>query len=190
MSNHYSDYLKKSISIKDLKFDKVQESDKEVLKQVRKARIKENVVFLVLLSIAFLASAWFFVNFIIIPPDNLFSQIIDLLLLGGVMFVTGELIFGIVGGARGIRRGVVLAANRVQEVKDNRNATYQYVFDIYMEDRDETLMSYTVDKEVFGSVQPGDGVIIAKIGRKIKVLGDPDREGVMDVSNIKSGVDR
>ena len=37
MSNHYSDYLKKSISPKDLVFDKVKDSDKDVLSRVRKA---------------------------------------------------------------------------------------------------------------------------------------------------------
>jgi hypothetical protein len=62
------------------------------------------------------------------------------------------------------------------------------VFDIYFEDRDETLMSYTVDKEVSSAVEPGDGVIIARCGRRIKVFEDPDRKGVMDVSRIRSGI--
>ena len=57
-----------------------------------------------------------------------------------------------------------------------------------MEDRDESLMSYPVSPEVFSEIQPGDGVVILKIGRKIKVMRDPLRVGVMDVSNIRSGV--
>ena len=35
MADHYSDYLKKSVSVSDLVFDKVKESDKEVIKRIR-----------------------------------------------------------------------------------------------------------------------------------------------------------
>jgi len=44
------------------------------------------------------------------------------------------------------------------------------------------------DKEVSSAVEPGDGVIIARCGRRIKVFEDPDRKGVMDVSRIRSGI--
>ena len=184
MSKHYSDYQKMSVSVKDLKFDTVGESDKESLKTVKKAYIKSNILFLVLLSIPFAASLWFFINCLLLPSDSIFSTVFSLLASGGVFLFTGDLIYGIIGRIKHIRKGVVLASSRIQEVKDNRNKTYQYVFDIYMEDREETLMSYAVDKDTFASVQPGDGVIIAKIGRKIKVLADPGRKAVMDVSNI------
>ena len=59
---------------------------------------------------------------------------------------------------------------------------------IYLEDRDETLMSYSVSKVVFASVEPGDGVAVVKVGKKVMVLEDPERKGVMDVSKIKSGI--
>ena len=89
-----------------------------------------------------------------------------------------------------IRKGVVLASQRIQEEKDNRNKTYQYVFDIYIEDSDQSLMSYQVDKEVFSSIEPGDGVVLlrARGKKKVKILADPMRRDVMDVSTIKSGV--
>ena len=188
MSNHYSDYVKKSVSIKELKFDKVQESDKEVLKKARSVHIKKNIGFLIVMSIGFVAGLWYFINFLIVPAERIGLEIISVALLGALVGVTGYFIFSILGPVSGIRRGVVITANRVQEVKDNRNATYQYVFDIYFEDTDEALMSYTVDKEAFASILPGDGVILCKIGRSVKVLADPERKGVMDVSHIKSGV--
>ena len=89
---------------------------------------------------------------------------------------------------KGIRKGVVLAASREQENKDGRNTSYQFVFDIYMEDKDETLMSFVVSQEVFSQVEPGDGVLVVKAGRKVKVMQDPERKAVMDVRNIKSGI--
>ena len=60
--------------------------------------------------------------------------------------------------------------------------------DIYLEDKDETLMSYSINQDVFASVEPGDGVAVVKVGKKVLVLEDPDRKGVMDVSNIRSGI--
>ena len=79
----------------------------------------------------------------------------------------------------------MLSSTRSGENLEGRNAAYQFVFDLYLEDRDETLMSYSVDKEVSSQAQPGDGVIIAKCGKKIKVFADPDRKQVMDVSHYK-----
>ena len=64
MSNHYSYYLKKSISARDLVFDKVKERDKDVLSRVRKAYIRANTGGLILLVIAFVVSSWIFYNFL------------------------------------------------------------------------------------------------------------------------------
>lgn len=185
MNRHYSDYQKMSVSVNDLVFDKIQESDKELLKKVKKANIRANMLFLVVLAIAFVACAWFFVHFLIIPSDSIFYQIVSLLVLGFGMFMSGKLFYGLIAGIKGIRKGVVLTASREQEVKDGRNSSYQYVVDIFMEDRDETLMSYSVSPEVFAIIRPGDGVVVVKAGRKVKVFADPDRKGVMDVSNIR-----
>ncbi|MBP5654854.1 MAG: hypothetical protein J6X33_05015 [Clostridiales bacterium] len=188
MNDHYQDYLKKSVSAADLVFDEIKDADKALVKRVREKHIKDNTVYLLLLIVGFSACTWYFFAFLMTPSESLVYQIVSLTLLGAGSLSTGNLIYGILAGIKGIRKGVVLTASRVQEVKDERNKTYQYVFDIYMEDRDETLMSYSVGKEVFAQAEPGDGVIIVKAGRKIKVMEDPDRKGVMDVSNIKSGV--
>ena len=188
MADHYSDYLKKAVSVQDLVFDKVQESDKDVIKRIRKQHIKNNMVYIIVLSIALLACLWYFVNFCFLPNDSFVYQAVTQSCFGAAIVIMGYFIFGFFRSIKEIRRGVVLAASREQENKEGRNSSYQFVLDIYMEDRDETLMSYTVDKEVSSVVEPGDGVIIAKCGRKIKVFEDPDRKGVMDVSTIKSGI--
>ena len=188
MADHYSDYLKKAVSVSDLVFDKVQESDKEVIKKIRKNHIKKNMVYIILLGIALLACSWYFVNFCFLPVDSIVYEVISLGAFGAAIIITGSIIIGYFRGIKEIRRGVCLASSREQENKEGRNTSYQFVFDIYMEDRDETLMSYTVDKEVSSVVQPGDGVIIAKCGKKIKVFEDPERKGVMDVSRIRSGL--
>ena len=180
MNSHYSDYLKKSVPVDSLTFDKVTENDKELIRNVRKAHIRANRGLLVVAIIAFLACTGFCISFLLTPFDSLVYQIVSLL--------TGNIIYHMIGGIRGIRRGVILTATRVQEVKDNRNATYQYVVDIYLEDKDETLMSYSINQDVFASVEPGDGVAVVKVGKKVLVLEDPDRKGVMDVSNIRSGI--
>ncbi len=188
MSNHYDDYAKKSVSASDLTFDKVAESDKDVIREVRKTHIKKNVVFLIVLTVLFVPFTWYFINFFFIPIDVLFFHIVAQVFLGGASFGCGYYIYSILGPIRRIRKGVVLGSERIQEIKDNRNASYQYVFDIYFEDKDEALMAFAVDKDVFSYVNPGDGVIVTKLGRKIRVFGDPSRTGVLDVSNIKSGV--
>ena len=105
--------------------------------------------------------------------------------MGFGMFISGDLIYGLLAGIKGLRKGIVLSASREQEVKDGRNYTYQYVVDIFFEDRDETLMSYSISQDVFKTITPGDGVVVVKAGRKILVLADPERKGVMDVSHIK-----
>ena len=188
MSYHYDDYVKRSVSAKDLVFDKPGESDKEVIKQIKKNHIRTNLVFLIVLILLFLPFTWFFINFFFTPVNSIIYQIVTQAVLGFICFGLGYLIYTIVGPITRIRKGVVLGSTRIQEVKDNRNASYQYVFDIYFEDRDETLMAFAVDKYVFADVKPGDGVVVTKLGRKIRVYADPAREGVMDVSNIKSGV--
>lgn len=188
MADHYSDYLKKAVSVKDLVFDKVSESDKDVIKRIKKEHIKSNMLFIIILSIATLACLWYFINFCFLPNDSFVYQAVTQSCFGAAIVVMGYFIFGFFRGIKEIRRGVVLASSREQENKDGRNSSYQFVMDIYMEDRDEALMSYTVDKEVSQRVQPGDGVIIAKCGRAVKVFEDPDRKGVMDVSRIKSGI--
>ena len=60
MGNHYSDYLKKNVSVKDLVFDEIREKDKALLKRVKKAHIKSNMGFLVIFSIGFIACTYFF----------------------------------------------------------------------------------------------------------------------------------
>ena len=188
MSNHYSDYLKKSVSISDLVFDKVQESDKDVIKRVKKAHIKANMLFIVLLGLSFILCLYYLIRFCFLPLDSFVYQAVTQSAFGAAVVITGYFFYGFFRSIKEIRRGVVLTSTRSGENPDGRNAAYQFVFDIYMEDRDETLMSYSVDKEVSSAAQPGDGVIIAKCGKKIKVFADPDRKQVMDVSNIKSGI--
>ena len=188
MSRHYSDYQKMSVSVKDLVFDEIRESDKELIKTVKREHIRANAGYIVILSIAIIACSWFFIHFLIIPPDSLFYQIISLVVLGAGMISSGNLLYGIFAGIKGLRKGVVLTASREQENKDGRNTSYQYVVDIFFDDRDETIMSYSISPEVFDCIRPGDGVVVVKAGRKVKVFADPDRKGVMDVSTIKSNV--
>lgn len=188
MADHYSDYLKKSIPASDLVFDIIKESDKELLSRIKKQRIKDAMAFLIIMIIAFIGSIALFCVALISPADILLFKIIAIAVLGGAVFITGKQIFDLFAGYKGILRGVVLTSQRIQEQKDNRNYTYQYVLDIYLEEKDQTLMSYVVLKDVFERVNPGDGVVLVKIAGKIKVFEDPDRKGVMDVSTIKSGI--
>lgn len=188
MSNHYSDYLKKSVPVSALVFDKVQESDKDVIRRVKSAHIKANLVFIILLAVSCVACLWYFIRFCFLPLDNIVYQAVAQSAFGAAVCITGYFLFGFFRSIKEIRRGICLTSTRAQENKEGRNSSYQFVFDIYMEDRDETLMCYTVDREVSSAVQPGDGVIIAKCGKKIKVFEDPDRKQVMDVSKIKSGI--
>ena len=180
--------MKKSVPIKDLKFDPVQEEDKELITRVFKQHARNNFVFILLLSLGFLGSAWYFISFLIIPATNIFMEIVSLVLLGFAMAVCLYYLHGFFGSVSGIRKGIVLTSSSVHEESDGRFAGHAYVFDIYLDDKDETLMSYNVDREACRSAEAGDGVIIFKVGKKIKVLADPDRKKVMDVSNIKSGV--
>ena len=188
MSEHYSDYLKKSVAAKDIVFEKAGKADKALISGVWKRHIKSNTALLVLLLIGFALFLWGFMSFILQPSPSAFIEIFSLAGLGLGLFITGRFIWSIAGPVSGIRKGVLLSSARLQEIKDERSRSYQYVFDIYMEDRDETLMSYAVDPKTFSSVQPGDGVFVVKAGRKIRIAKDPDRIGVMDVSRIRSGV--
>jgi len=186
--NHYSDYLKKSIPVDDLTFDKITEKDKDLMKQVKNTHLKKNAVIIAFLLVVIAICLWLIIMSFVKVPDTVAVQIF--MLAGPIVLLAGSLyfLFALTGRFKGYRKGIVLAMERIGAVKDNRNGSYQYVFDIYMDDTDETLMSYAVDDEVFASVAPGDGVVLVKVGKKIKVLGDPERKAVMDVSNIKSGV--
>ena len=137
MNSHYSDYLKKSVPADSLIFDKVTENDRELIKSVRKAHINANKGFLALLIFAFIVCAGFFICFLMTPFDSIVYEVVTLAVTGSGAFGSGSAIYNIIGGIKGIRRGVVLTAERIGEMKDNRNATYQYVLDIYLEDRDE-----------------------------------------------------
>lgn len=182
---HYEDYRKKAISVSDLTFEPVSEKDKDVIKRVKKAHIKANMLFVVLLGISCVTCLYYFIRFCFLPLDSIVYQVISLSAFGAAAAVTGYFFYGFFQSIKEIRRGVVLSSTRSGDNLEGRNSAYQFVFDIYMEDRDETLMSYSVDKEVSSQAQPGDGVIIAKCGKKIKVFADPDRKQVMDVSHYK-----
>jgi len=188
LAQHYSDYLKKSVSASDLVFEKVSEEDKAVAGKVRKAYIRSNRVFLIIMCLIFAAGLYYFINFLILPLDDVVFDVITLVLFGAGLIFIGYNIYSVIAGIKGIRRGIVLASSREQENKDARNTTYQFLFDIYLEDKDQALMSYPVEKETFSAVLPGDGVFVAKCGRKVKVFEDPDRKQVMDVSTVKSGI--
>ena len=190
MAFHYEDYLKKNVSINDVVFNKVTDSDKDVIKEVRGEHIRKNKGFLVLMILFVLFCTWGIISSFAAGFSNPITDIFTLLGFGAGFLVSGYWVYDILSGYQLIRRGVVLAANRIQEEKDNRNRTYQYVFDIYLEESDQSLMSYQVDKEVFSSLEPGDGVVLLKARgkKKVKILADPKRRDVMDVSTIKSGV--
>ena len=143
------------------------------------------MLFVVLLGISCVTCLYYFIRFCFLPLDSIVYQVISLSAFGAAAAVTGYFFYGFFQSIKEIRRGVVLSSTRSGDNLEGRNSAYQFVFDIYMEDRDETLMSYTVDKEVSSQAQPGDGVIIAKCGKKIKVFADPDRKQVMDVSHYK-----
>ena len=189
MNEHYSDYVKKSVTVSELVFDEIKPEDKDLIRRVRSEHIRSNMALLIICSVAFIISLWGFITSFIVKAGSIFETVgFAILSLGGII-IFGRVIYGLIGIIKGIRKGVVLSSSRMQEEKDNRNKTYQYVFDIYMEDRDEALLSFEVSFEVFESAKLGDGVILVKIGKKVKVLADPDRKEVMDVSRIKSGVD-
>lgn len=188
MNEHYSDYVKKNIPHSDIVFDKIEEKDKALVKTIHGQHIKNNLGTLILFTIGFIPLFWFFARSLFIRLPNVFFDILTLVLIGGALVALGYFIYDVIGPFKGIRKGIVLASERIQEVKDNKNVTYQYVFDIYLPDTDQTLMSYQVSREVFECVNPGDGIVIYKTLRKVKALPDPERKGVMDVSKIKSGV--
>ncbi len=188
MNAHYSDYVSKAAPLSDIVFDKIKAEDKDLLKDVKKEHIRANKWFLVAMFVIFLFCCWGIISSIIAGIDKPFQDITALVAFILGFLLSGYWIHDVFAGFRGIRKGVVLASSRLQEEKDNRNKTYQYVFDIYLEDTDQTLMSYQVDQEVFTDIQPGDGVVLLKTRFKVKILADPSRQGVMDVSKIKSGV--
>ena len=116
--------------------------------------------FLIPMILFALFCTWGIISSITAGFSNLFTDIFTLAGFGVGFLVSGYWVYDILSGYQLIRKGVVLASQRIQEEKDNRNKTYQYVFDIYLEDSDQSLMSYQVDKEVFSSIEPGDGVVL------------------------------
>ena len=190
MALHYEDYLKKNVPITDVVFNRITEQDKDVVKEVRSEHIRKNKGFLAVTGIGVIFCTWGIISSFVAGFSNPASDLFTLAAFVAGFLVCGYWVYDILSGYQLIRKGVVLAANRIQEEKDNRNRTYQYVFDIYLEDSDQSLMSYQVDKEVFSSLEPGDGVVLLKAmgKKKVKILADPKRREVMDVSTIKSGV--
>lgn len=188
MNAHYSDYVSKAVPASDIVFEKIKPEHKALLKDVRKEHIRANLWFLIAMFVMFIVCGWGFFRSVTTPIEEPFQDIVAMLVFLVGFVLAAYWIHDVFAGFKGIRKGVVLASSRLQEEKDNRNKTYQYVFDIYIEDTDQTLMSYQVDKEVFSDINPGDGVVLLKTRFKIKILADPERIGVMDVSKIKSGV--
>ena len=117
MGNHYS----------DLVFDEIREEDKALLKRVKKAHIKANMGFLIIFSIGFTACTYFFTAFLIAPSDSLIIKLLSLIILGAGMFGCGMLVYEIIAGIKGIRKGVVLTASREMENRDGRNSSYQFL---------------------------------------------------------------
>lgn len=191
MSMHYSDFEKKAVSADAITFDKINEHDKILISGLRKENLKKNTGFLILLFVVLIIVLWMVISFIVSHLTTIslpnspgsFFQVVTLLFYGIIIFGCVYFIIDLIGLYKGIRKGVLLASSRVNDGK-----VHEYIFDIYMEDKDETLMRYTVRKDVYEQVTPGDGVLLLKTARKIEVLSDPGRKGVMDVSNIKSGI--
>ena len=188
MNDHYSDYKKKSVPVASLVFDKITEDDKKLLSKIRKEHLRSNIGYLIILLLMFIVCFGAFISFIFAPLGNIIFEILALAGSGLLTFISLKFLNTIIGPFKGIRRGIVLTSQRMQAIKDNRNATYQYVFDIYLDDKDETLMSYEVNQDTYLDAKPGDGVVIIKGVKNIGVYPDPDRKAVMDVSNVKSGV--
>lgn len=186
---HYADYVNKSVPASEIVFEKVRDEDKELVKKIHKVHIKANLGLLIPVSLVFLFCVYGFAVSVSTRVESRLFDVITVLVFALGIVLTAYVMWDILGPFRGIRKGVVLSSERIQEKKDNRNATYQYIFDIYMEELDKTLMSFQVKREVFENIAPGDGVILYKTIRKIKVLADPQRKGAMDVSRLQSGVD-
>ena len=185
---HYSDYLKKSVPVKDLKFDKIGQEDRTLLAGLRKQDIRSHLGMIIALAAVAAGFVFAFVKILSQKSGSTLFWVISLALLAAGVLLCIYFLSQFLGPYSGIRKGIVLTADRIGAVKDNKNSTYQYVIDIYLDDRDEALMSYTVRGDVFSRVRPGDGVILVKAATKVKVLEDPSRKDVMDVSNIRSGI--
>lgn len=185
---HYQDYVKMNVSPSSVVLNKIEDKDKDLISRVRKTHIKTNLVMIVVLGICFVAALCFFIWSLVFRSPSVFADVFTTALALVALLAISYYAFDVLGPFKGFRRGVVLTEDRIGEAKDNRNRTYQYVFDIYLEDSEQTLMSYQVSKEVFQAINPGDGVILFKTFKKLKTLPDPTRKNVMDVSKIKSGI--
>ena len=188
MKNTDSDLIKKSVPISELKFDPIKDDDKALVRTVRKNHITSNIGYLVILFIMFALCGWFLIRSIIYPASTLIIHIGSLLGLFIGTAIPGYFIYGILRGYRGIRKGIILSTSRLQEEKDNRNKTYQYVADIYMEDIDRSLISYPITQDVYQEINPGDGVVLLKAQKSVVILPDPQRVGAVDVKDVKSSV--
>lgn len=189
MSGHYTDFVNKSISAKEIVFEKIKDEDRELVKNVHLRHIKANIALLIPLGLVFAMCLIGFIKCVTIRHRSLFVDVLTIAAFAFGVGLTAYCLWSILGPVRLMRKGVVISHERIREMKDKRNGTFQYIFDIYLEDLDRTLMSYQVKKEVYEDIEPGDGVVLFKSLGKIKVLADPGRKGVMDVSRIKSGVD-
>lgn len=187
---HYSDYASRSAAIPDIEFHKVCDEDKAMIGQVRKIHIKKNIGLMIFMIICFVGFLLYFLFALEIRLEYLFADLFSVILLFVPLAVAAYYVIDVLGPLWRIRKGVVIRSERVTSTRYTGNATYQYFFDIYLPDSDQTLMNFQVDREVFGDIDPGDGVILVKNIWKIRVFADPDRIAVMDVSRITSGVDR
>ena len=186
---HYSDFMAKSVPVPEVAFYKPEPEDKGMLKSVRKTHIKKNIGLMIFMIICFLGFLWYFLRALRERVDNLFADVFSVILLFIPLAIATYYVLDVLGPLWRIRKGVVIHSDRVINTRYTGNVTYQYLFDIYLPDSDQTLMSFPVDKEVYGDIDPGDGIILVKNIKKIRAFADPDRIAVMDVSRVRSGVD-
>ena len=119
MNEHYSDYVKKNIPHSDIVFDKIEEKDKALVKVIHSQHIKNNLGTLILFTIGFIPLFWFFVRSLFIRLPNVFFDILTLALICAALIALAYFIYDVIGPFKGIRKGIVLASERIQEAKDN-----------------------------------------------------------------------
>lgn len=190
MNEHYSDFINKSAPVSDIIFRRVGKDDRNLINRIRKIHIRRNIPLLLVMTFCFFAFGWYLIRCILERAGSVFFDVLTIALLFIAVVVAFYYICDVIGPFWKYRKGIVISSERLQQTRHTGNVTYQYMFDIYLDDTDQTLMSFQVDKEVFGDIDPGDGVVLIKNFKKIRVFADPDRIGAMDVSRIKSGIDR
>lgn len=189
MNEHYSDFAAKSAPVSDIVFNKVAPEDKKLVNRIRKIHIKRNIPLLLIMTFCFLGFGWYFIRCIFERAGSLFIDVFSIVLLFIAVAVAFYYICDVIGPFWRLRKGIVISSERMESTRHTGNVTYQYYFDIFLDDTDQTMMNFQVDREVFTDIDPGDGVVLIKNFKKIRVFADPDRIAVMDVSRIKSGVD-